>query len=69
MRIEHFEEIEAWQFARKLTQKVYDLTEHHEFAKDFGLKNQIREAAGSSMHNVAEGFDSETNAESKNSQP
>jgi four helix bundle protein len=30
-------------------------------AKDYGLKGQIQEAAGSSMHNIAEGFDSETN--------
>ena len=33
------------------------------FAKDYGLKRQIQDAAGSSMHNIAEGFDSETNAE------
>jgi four helix bundle protein len=65
MKIINFEEIEAWQLARKLTQKVYELTRHHEFAKDYGLKNQIQEASGSSMHNVAEGFDSETNAEFK----
>jgi four helix bundle protein len=31
--------------------------------KDFGLKNQIRAASGSSMHNIAEGFDAESNAE------
>ena len=29
-------------------------------ARDFGLKGQIQDAAGSSMHNIAEGFDSET---------
>jgi four helix bundle protein len=63
MKIKNFEEIEAWQLARKLTQRVYELTKHPEFAKDYGLKNQIQEAAGSSMHNTAEGFDSETNAE------
>ena len=33
------------------------------FTKDYGLKRQIQDAAGSSMHNIAEGFDSETNAE------
>jgi four helix bundle protein len=27
------------------------------------LKGQIQDAAGSSMHNIAEGFDSETNPE------
>jgi len=29
----------------------------------FGLKGQIQDVAGSSMHNIAEGFDSETNPE------
>ena len=63
MKIERFEEIEAWQLARELTHKVYHLTKKPEFARDFGLKRQIQEAAGSSMHNIAEGFDSETNPE------
>lgn len=63
MKIEQFEDIEAWQLARELTRKVYRLTKKPEFAKDYGLKRQIRDAAGSSMHNIAEGFDSETNAE------
>ena len=72
MKIERFEDIEAWQpveslkverLARALTQKVYRLTKKNKFAKDYGLKRQIQDAAGSSMHNIAEGFDSETNAE------
>ena len=63
MKIERFEDIEAWQLARELTRKVYRLTEKPRFAKDYGLKRQMQEAAGSSMHNIAEGFDSETNRE------
>ena len=63
MRIKSFEDIEAWQLARELARKVYRLTKNTRFAKDFGLKGQIQDAAGSSMHNIAEGFDSETNAE------
>ncbi|MBW2478570.1 MAG: four helix bundle protein [Deltaproteobacteria bacterium] len=63
MKIERFEDIEAWQLARELTRKVYTLTKKPKFAQDFGLKRQIQEAAGSSMHNIAEGFDSETNPE------
>jgi len=63
MKIERFENIEAWQLARELALKVYRLTKKPEFAKDYGLKRQIQDAAGSSMHNIAEGFDSETNAE------
>ena len=63
MRIERFEDIEAWQLARELTRNVYGLTKKAKFAHDFGLKGQIQDAAGSSMHNVAERFDSETNPE------
>ncbi len=63
MKIERFEEIEAWQLARELTRKVYTLTKKPQFMKDYGLKNQIQDSAGSSMHNIAEGFDSENNAE------
>ena len=63
MRIERFEDIEAWQLARELTCKIYGLTKKTKFARDFGLKRQIQDAAGSSMHNIAEGFDSETNPE------
>ena len=63
MKIERFEDIEAWQLARELARKVYGLTKKPRFAKDYGLKGQIQDAAGSSMHNIAEGFDAETNAE------
>ena len=60
MGIERFEDIEAWQLARELARKVYTLTKNTNFARDFGLRGQIQDAAGSSMHNIAEGFDSET---------
>jgi four helix bundle protein len=63
MKIERFEDIEAWQLARELTRKVYVMTKKTEFSRDFGLRGQIQDAAGSSMHNIAEGFDSETNPE------
>lgn len=63
MKIDRFEKIEAWQLARELTQKVYALSLKGRFTQDFTLKRQIQSAAGSSMHNIAEGFDSETNAE------
>ena len=63
MKIERLEDIEAWQLARELTKKVYRLTNNPQFARDFGLKGQIQQAAGSAMHNIAEGFDSEGNPE------
>ena len=63
MSIRRFEEIEGWQAARELTNAVYAVAKAGEFAKDFGLRDQITRAAGSSMHNIAEGFDSGSNAE------
>jgi hypothetical protein len=43
VRIERFEDIEAWQLARELTRKVYALTKKDKFARDFGLKGQIQD--------------------------
>ncbi len=63
MKIERFEDIHAWQLGRELTAKVYALTRQGSFAKDYGLKDQIQRAAGSVMHNIAEGFDGGSNAE------
>ena len=63
MKIERFEDIEAWQIARELTKAIYQATRREMFAKDFGLKDQITRAAGSVMHNIAEGVDSGSNAE------
>ena len=63
MGIRRFEDIECWQLGRELTKEVYSLTSAGEFSKDFGLKDQIRRAAGSVMHNIAEGFDAGGNVE------
>jgi four helix bundle protein len=52
-----FEEIEAWKLARELSKLVYEITSRGEFAKDFGFRNQMRNAAGSSMDNIAEGYE------------
>ncbi|MBI5303677.1 MAG: four helix bundle protein [Chloroflexi bacterium] len=62
-KIERFEDLKAWQKARELANTIYDLTEHTTFAKDFKLRNQIQGAAGSVMHNIAEGFDSGSDPE------
>lgn len=61
--IRKFEEIEGWQYARILTREIYSLTHRANFAKDWGLKDQITRAAGSVMHNIAEGYDAGSNPE------
>jgi four helix bundle protein len=62
-RIARFEDLKSWQKARQLANMIYDFSEIGAFSKDFELRNQIRSAAGSSMHNIAEGYDSGTDAE------
>lgn len=63
MKIEKFEELDSWKKARELTNLIYDLTEQKGFKKDFRLYGQVRDASGSSMHNIAEGFDAGSDAE------
>ncbi len=63
MKIERFEDIKAWQKARELANSVHDATESGAFARDFALRDQIRSAASSVMHNIAEGFESGSDAE------
>ena len=52
-----FEDIEAWQRARKLTREIYTVSNENPFSKDFGLRDQIRKASVSIMSNIAEGFE------------
>lgn len=61
--ITRFEEIEAWKTARELTRMIYAFTEHGQFSKDLGLRSQIQRAAVSVMSNIAEGFESRTQAQ------
>jgi four helix bundle protein len=58
-----FEDLRAWQAARRLTGQVYALLRRPECGHDFALADQIRRAAISTMNNLAEGFDSASRAE------
>jgi four helix bundle protein len=60
--ITRFEEIEGWQLGRELAGLVYSWSNSGAFARDFGLKDQIRRAAVSIISNIAEGFESRTQA-------
>lgn len=60
--IDRFEEIEAWKTARTLTGRVYDISGQGVFGRDFGLRDQMRRASVSIMSNIAEGFESRTQA-------
>ena len=57
MKITRFEDIEAWQEARKLVKMLHQIViKNQKFKRDFRLVNQIQDAADSSMSNIAEGF-------------
>ena len=58
-----FEDIESWQKGRELTRRVYKVSTKPRFARDFGLRDQIRRASVSIMSNIAEGFDRSGRAE------
>jgi four helix bundle protein len=57
MKVERFEDLQAWQKARQLTKEIYFVTSQGRFTKDFGLSNQIQRASVSIMANIAEGFE------------
>jgi four helix bundle protein len=61
--ISRFEEIEGWRKGRELARLVYQVSARPEFARDFGLSNQIRRSAVSVLSNIAEGFERGGNGE------
>ena len=57
-----FEDLEVWQKAKELTNSIYRISSSGAFARDFGLRDQMRRASVSIMSNIAEGFESQTQA-------
>lgn len=62
-KVRRFEDLICWQKARSLANNIHSLTLHPDFFKDFRLRDQILDAAGSVMHNIAEGCDAGTDPE------
>jgi four helix bundle protein len=56
-KIEKFEDVVSWQKGRELNRLIYKSTKNGAFAKDFGLRDQIRRASVSITSNIAEGFE------------
>ena len=63
MIITRFEDIESWKAGRILVRRVYELSRKGKFRSDFGLRDQICRAVVSITSNIAEGFESQSNAE------
>jgi four helix bundle protein len=60
MKIECFEDIDAWKEARILVSDIY---QNMAAIRDYGFRDQIQRASISIMSNIAEGFDRGTNKE------
>ncbi|MGJ7030057.1 four helix bundle protein [Niabella hirudinis] len=55
--ITNFEDLAIWQTARKLSLRIFELTQSGPFSTDYRFRDQIKAAARSVMDNIAEGFE------------
>ncbi len=63
MKITRFEDLECWQQARNIVNRVYSVCSVSGFKKEYGLTDQVKRAATSIMANIAEGFSRKGNKE------
>ena len=61
-----FQDLKVWERAKNLAVYVYTITNNGKFAKDYGLRDQIRRAAVSIPSNIAEGDELGTNKQAIN---
>lgn len=65
--VQKFEDLEIWQLARKIYQKISFLSEKMRRNHDYRFAEQIKAAAGSVMDNIGEGFERNSRLEFLNS--
>jgi len=65
--VHRFEDLEIWQLARRLYQKISKLAEKIKSKHDYRFADQMKAAAGSIMDNIAEGFERSSRLEFLNS--
>ncbi|GAB5528213.1 MAG: four helix bundle protein [Roseivirga sp.] len=61
--IERFEDLNAWQESRILANEIFDMIIDNDQIRDYPFKDQINRSSGSTMDNIAEGFDRKGNKE------
>jgi len=61
--IKKFEDLNVWNEARGLANDIYSQIIKNQNIKDYPLKDQINRSSGSTMDNIAEGFDRMGNKE------
>ncbi len=57
LAIKCFEDLEIWLEARKLTNRVYEVTNNKNFSNDTYLRNRIRQSSIAIMSNIAEAYE------------
>ena len=57
MPINRFEDLTVYQKSMTLAGEIYGITKDGAFAKDWGLRDQLRKAAVSIISNIAEGYE------------
>lgn len=60
--VKQFEDLHAWQEARKLLGTVREMVKGRGWGREFALADQMLRAARSIMSNIAEGFEASTPA-------
>lgn len=65
--VQKFDDLEIWQLARKIYQKISFLSEKMKRNYDYRFAEQIKAAAGSVMDNIGEGFERNSRLEFLNS--
>lgn len=63
MTAKRFEDLEVWQLSRSLTKEIYRWTKGDMLQHDWSFRDQIRRSSVSVMSNIAEGFESRTQAQ------
>lgn len=61
--IKQFEDLEIWQKAREICKDVFEIREKSGLKTDYKLYDQINGSSGSTMDNIAEGFERDGNKE------
>ena len=63
MKITRFEDLDCWQEARNIVNRVYSVCRANGFRRDYSLVDQVKRTAVSIMGNIAEGFSRRGNKE------
>lgn len=56
-KVNRFEDLEVWQKGMQLAEDIFFVTRDEQFAREYGIKDQIIRASISISNNISEGFE------------